>query len=119
MKLETLYEGDQTVNIAKFEGYWVRYENLKMEEDEKISSFMDRVNEIVMGIKCCGGTVNEDEIISKILRALPLAYKMKATAINELQTMSNTPVKMENVRLSIDLDWKLHLELRPKKISSI
>lgn len=96
-KLETLYEGDQAVKIAKREGFWVRYTNLKMEEDEKISSFMDRVNEIVMGIKCCGGSISEDEILSKVLRVLPLAYKMKAIAINELWTMSSTPVTRDTL----------------------
>lgn len=62
-----------------------------MKEDEKISSFMDRINEIVMGIKCCGGSVSKDEVVSKILRVLPLAYKMKVVVINELQTMSSSP----------------------------
>ncbi|GLJ14945.1 hypothetical protein SUGI_0243910 [Cryptomeria japonica] len=68
-----------------------------MEEDEKIISFMDRVNEIVMGVKCYGGNVNEDEFVSNILRVLPLAHKMKATTINELQTMSNTPVTRDTL----------------------
>lgn len=63
LKHETLYEGDQVVKIAKHEGYQVRYETLKMKEDEKINSFMDRVNEIFMGIKCCCGNVNEDEVV--------------------------------------------------------
>ncbi|GLJ10718.1 hypothetical protein SUGI_0133690 [Cryptomeria japonica] len=63
-KLETLNEGDPTVNIAKLNGYRVRYENLKMEEDERIISFMERVNEIVMGIQSCSGTLSEDEIFS-------------------------------------------------------
>lgn len=80
-KLETFNEGDPTVRIAKLDGYRVRYENLKMEEDERITAFMERVNEIVMGIQCCGGTLSEDEIVSKVLRALPPAYKMKATAL--------------------------------------
>lgn len=84
-KLQTLNEGDPTVKIAKLDGYRVRYENLKME----------RVNEIIMGIQCCGGSLSEDEIVSKVLRALPLTYKMKATAINELRTMTNTSVNMD------------------------
>lgn len=53
-KLQTLNEGDSTVKIAKLDGYRVRYENLKMEDNERIVVFMERVNEIVMGIQCCG-----------------------------------------------------------------
>lgn len=95
--LETLNEGDPTVNISKLDGYRVRYENLKMEEDERITAFMERVNEIVMGIQCCGGTLSEDEIVSKVLRALLPAYKMKATTINELRTMANTSVNKDTL----------------------
>ncbi|GLJ36020.1 hypothetical protein SUGI_0722600 [Cryptomeria japonica] len=95
--LETLNEGDSTVKIAKLESFQVRYEHLKMEEDERISAFMERVNEIVLGIKCCGGTLSEDEIVSKILRGLPLPYKMKVTAINELRTMPNTSVTRDTL----------------------
>ncbi|GLJ47508.1 hypothetical protein SUGI_1003020 [Cryptomeria japonica] len=69
-KLETLNEGDSTVKIAKLECFWVSYENLKMEEDERISSFMERVNEIVLGIQSCGGTLSEDVIVSKIFTSI-------------------------------------------------
>lgn len=62
-KLETLNEVDPTIKIDKLDGYWVRYENLKMEEDERFTAFMGLVNEIVMGIQCCGGSLSEDEIV--------------------------------------------------------
>ncbi|GLJ43453.1 hypothetical protein SUGI_0903470 [Cryptomeria japonica] len=39
-KFETLNEGEHTVKIDKLHGYRVRYENLKMEEDEKITAFI-------------------------------------------------------------------------------
>ncbi|GLJ45784.1 hypothetical protein SUGI_0963520 [Cryptomeria japonica] len=58
---------------------------------------MERVNEIVMRIQCCGGTLSKDKIVSKVLRALPPAYKMKATAINELRTMVNTFVNIDTL----------------------
>ncbi|GLJ11353.1 hypothetical protein SUGI_0153510 [Cryptomeria japonica] len=96
-KLETLNEGDTTVKIAKLECFRVRYENSKMEEDEKTSAFMERVNEIVLGIQCCGGSLREDEIVSKVLRALPPTYKMKVTAINELRTIPNTSVSRDTL----------------------
>ncbi|GLJ53499.1 hypothetical protein SUGI_1141440 [Cryptomeria japonica] len=39
--------------------------------------------------------LSEDEIVSKVLRAPPLAYKMKETAINELRTMAKTSVNRD------------------------
>lgn len=83
-KLETFNEGDIVVKFAKLEGYQVIYENSKMKEDERINGFMERVNEIVLGIQCYGGNISEEEVVSKALRGLPLAYKMKAATINEL-----------------------------------
>ncbi|GLJ19854.1 hypothetical protein SUGI_0359770 [Cryptomeria japonica] len=96
-KLETLNKGDTTVKIVKLECFRVKYENLKREEDERISSFMERVNGIVMGIQCCGGSLSEDEIVSKVLRALPPTYKMKVTVINELRTMPNASVSRDTL----------------------
>lgn len=85
------------MKISKHDGYRVRYENLKMEEDERIIAFMERVNQTVMGIQCCGGTLIEDEIISKVLRTLLLAYKMDATAINKLRTLANTSINKDTL----------------------
>lgn len=51
-ELKTLNEDDPTIKIAKLDGYRERYENLKMEDNERIVVFMERVNEIVMGIQC-------------------------------------------------------------------
>ncbi|GLJ37821.1 hypothetical protein SUGI_0769250 [Cryptomeria japonica] len=96
-KLETLNEGDTTIKLAKLECYYVKYENLKMEEDERISTFMERVNKIVLGIQCCGGSLSEYEIVSKVVRALPPAYKMKLTTINEIRTMPNTSVSRDTL----------------------
>ncbi|GLJ09558.1 hypothetical protein SUGI_0111790 [Cryptomeria japonica] len=92
-KLENLNEGDPTIQISKLDGYFVRYENLKMEEDERITDFMERVNEIILGIQCCCGSLSEDE--TKLLRALPPTYKMKATITNELRKMENPSINRD------------------------
>lgn len=52
-KFQTLNEGDPTVKIGKLDGCQVRYENLKIKYNEIIHVFMERVNEIVMGIQYC------------------------------------------------------------------
>lgn len=50
-----------------------------------------------MGIKSCGGSLREDEIVSKVLRAFLLANKMKATAMNELIIMANTSINRDTL----------------------
>lgn len=61
-KLETLYEGDAQVKVAKLQSLKGKYEALKMGEDENITSFMAKVNELVMNMRCAGGTLEEDEM---------------------------------------------------------
>lgn len=45
--LETLYEGDNHVKVAKLQSLKGKYEILKMGKDENITSFMQKVNELV------------------------------------------------------------------------
>lgn len=54
---------------------------LKMGEDENITSFMQKVNELVLNIRCVGGVLEESNIVAKVLRSLPPSYKHKVVAI--------------------------------------
>lgn len=87
-KLETLYEGDAQVKVAKLQSLKGKYEELNMREEENISTFMDKVNDLFMNIKCAGGTLEEDEIVAKVLRSLPPAYKHTVVAIDEIKSVT-------------------------------
>jgi len=87
-KLETLFEGDEHVKCAKLYGLKGRYENLRMREDENITSYMQKVNELVCGIQCAGGKLEESEIVVEVLRSLPASYKHRFAAIEEIRTMT-------------------------------
>lgn len=87
-KLQTLYEGDKQVKVAKLQSLKGKYEMLKMGEDENINTFIAKVNDLVLGIRCVDGTLVEDEIVAKVLRYLPHAYKYKVAAINEIQSVT-------------------------------
>lgn len=86
-KLETFYEGDAQVKVAKLQSLKGKYETLNM-GDENITSFIDKVNELVMKIRCVGGTLEEDEISAKVLRSFPPAYKPKVVAIDGIQSVT-------------------------------
>lgn len=64
VKLETFHEGDSHTKITKLQSLKGKYENLKMGEDGNITSYMQKVNELVCGIRCVGGYLEESEIIS-------------------------------------------------------
>lgn len=55
-----------------------------MGDDENIHSYMAKVNELVLGIRCAGGKIEEDNIVAKVLGSFPIAYKHKVAAINEI-----------------------------------
>lgn len=88
-KLETLYEGDSHVKVAKLQRLKGKYEMLNMGKDENITSFMQKVNEFLLNIKCVGGVLEEFEIVAKVLISLSPTYKHKATAIEEIETVTD------------------------------
>lgn len=88
-KLETLYEGDSHVKNVKLQSLKGKYELLKMGEDENITFFLSKVNELMCNIRCVGWVLEESEIVAKVLRSLPLACKHKVATIEEIWTMTN------------------------------
>ena len=82
--METLYEGDAHVKVAKMQCLKGKYEMLRMGDDENITSFMQRVNELVCSIRCASGTLEKSEIVAKVLKSMLVAYKAKATTIEEI-----------------------------------
>ncbi|GLJ22097.1 hypothetical protein SUGI_0414300 [Cryptomeria japonica] len=60
---------------------------MKMGEDVNITSFMQRVNDLVLNIICTSEVLEEYEIVAKVLRSLPPSYKHKVDAIEEIRTM--------------------------------
>jgi len=87
-KSETLYEGDKYVKCAKLQSLKGKYERLMMSEDENITSYMQKVNELVTSIRSTGGILEESEIVAKVLRSLPAAYKHKVATIEEIRTVT-------------------------------
>lgn len=83
-----MYEGDKHVKVAKLQNLKGKYEMMNMGEDENISTFIDKVNELFLGIICVGGTLEEDEIVVKVLRSFPPAYKPKVVAIDEIKSVT-------------------------------
>jgi len=82
-KLGTIYAGDSKVKKAKLQTYRLQYEGLKMREDEKISEYFERVQNIVNTIKGLGGKISEEDLVEKVLRTLPMIYNPKVSSLED------------------------------------
>ena len=66
-KLISSYEGNEKVKDAKLQTHRLRFEQLRMNEDENISKFFLRVDEMVNAMRGLGETIDDSLLIEKIL----------------------------------------------------
>ena len=69
-KLISSYEGNEKVKDAKLQTYRLKFEQLKMNEDETVSKYFLRVEELVNAMKGLGEKIGEAPLVQKILRSL-------------------------------------------------
>ena len=52
-----------------------------MKEEENIGEFLLRLYEVVNAIRGLGGKLKEIEVVSKVLRSLPMKYDSKVSTL--------------------------------------
>jgi hypothetical protein len=82
-KMISSYEGDEKVKDAKLQTHRLKFEQLKIDEDETISKYFLRIEELVNTMKCLGETIVDSFLVQKILRSLPDRFNSKVSAIDE------------------------------------
>jgi hypothetical protein len=88
-KLISSYEGNEKVKDAKLQTYRVKFEQLKMKEDETVGKYFLRVEELVNAMKALGGKNEESSLVQKILRSLSDRFNPKVFAIEELNDLKS------------------------------
>jgi hypothetical protein len=91
-KLINSYEGNEKVKAAKLQTYRLKFEQLKMNEDETISKYFLRVEELVNSMKGLGETFDDSLLVQKILRSLPDKFNPKVSAIEELNDLKTLSI---------------------------
>ena len=79
-KLIKIYEGNEKVKDAKIQRYRLKFEQLKMNEDETVSKCFLRVEETVNDKKG-GKTIDEAPLVQKILRSFLERFNLKVSTI--------------------------------------
>jgi hypothetical protein len=83
-KMISSYEGNEKVKDAKLQTHRLKFEQLKMNEDETISKYFLRMEEHVNTMKGLGETIDEYFVVQKILISLPDRFNSKVSAIEEI-----------------------------------
>jgi hypothetical protein len=91
-KLISSYEGNEKVKGAKLQTYRLKFEQLKMNEDETVSKYFLRVEELVNAMKGLGEKIEDTLLVQKILRSLPDRFNPKVSAIEELNDLKILPI---------------------------
>jgi hypothetical protein len=81
--LETRFEGTSDVKQSKLQMVLSEFEALRMTEEETISTFHSRVQNLMNRASILGEPFTDERVVKKILRSLPKRFRMKVTAIQE------------------------------------
>jgi hypothetical protein len=91
-KLISGYGGNEKVKGAKLQTYILKFEKLKMNEDETVSKYFLRVEDLVNSMKGLGEKIEDTLLVQKILRYLPDRFNQKVFAIEELNDLKILPI---------------------------
>ena len=87
-KLENICAGDSKVKREKIQTLKAQFEGLKMKEEENISEYFERVDNIVNAVRGLGQEVSDNELVDKILRTLPMIYNSKVSTLEDWENLS-------------------------------
>jgi hypothetical protein len=76
-KLISSYEGDEKVKDVKLQTHRLKFEQLNMTEDETISKYILRFEELLNVMKGLGENIEDIFLVHKILRSLPDRFNPK------------------------------------------
>ena len=93
--LDTIYRGDKNVQRAKLESLRGKFDDMKMEEGENIAQYVATIKEVVSAIKGATGKIDDDTILSKVLRTLLPVYAIRVSTIHQLKCILGNDLTLE------------------------
>ena len=70
---------------------------MRMEEGENIAQYVARIKEVVSAIKDATCKIDDDTVLSKVLRTLLLFYAIRVSAIQELRCIAGNDLTLEGM----------------------
>ncbi|XP_059065205.1 spindle pole body component 110-like [Cryptomeria japonica] len=87
-KLNNIYYGNDKVKQANILTLREKFEGMKMTNEEKVADYFLRVDETVNAIRGLGETIDDKDVIEKVMRSLPTKYDSKLSVIEELKDLN-------------------------------
>ena len=82
---------------AKAESLRGQFDQMKMREDENIAKYVERIKASVSAIKASIGKIEEETIISKVLRTLLTIYAIRVSTIQERRCEENHKINLDAI----------------------
>jgi hypothetical protein len=89
-KLENTYEGDDKVKQEKPQIHRSQFEILKMDEKENIATYLLHVDGIVKINRGLDETIDENFIVQKVLRSLPMRFNLKISSLEDRKDLEKS-----------------------------
>ena len=96
-KLATIYGGDTNVNRAKAKSLRGKFDDMRMLENENISQYCTRVKDVVNAIRGATRIIDDETMVSKVLRTLLPKYAIRVSAIQELTCIPSNVITLEGL----------------------
>ena len=87
-----MHEGTKDVKINKLQQLTIRFESIRMSDDESFDEFYAKVNDIVNSTFNLGEIYDQPKIVRKILRSLTEDFRPKVTVITESKDVDSIPI---------------------------
>ncbi|CAM8876573.1 unnamed protein product [Rhodiola kirilowii] len=97
--LQTAFEGTDKVRNSRMQAVTTRFEEMKMKESESITEYNTKILELSNEASALGKPIDEERLVSKVLRSLPPRFAMKVTAIEEMHDI--TKLKLDELMGSL------------------
>ncbi|GAA0150752.1 hypothetical protein LIER_09619 [Lithospermum erythrorhizon] len=86
--LQTSYEGTLKVRMSRLQQLIMRFEALRVEEDESIAIYNNTLKEMTNESFLLGEPMSNEKLVRKVLRTLPKKFAHKVTTIQEVQDLT-------------------------------
>ena len=90
--LQTVHKGTKAIKINKLQKLTIRFESIRMSDDESFDELYAKLNDIVNSAYNLDKIYDQSKIVMKILRSLTKDFIPKVAAITESKDVDSTPI---------------------------